>query len=365
MYDPTTKAVSYGAIPVQDLNPLTLDNTNDRVGINQAVPTEALDVVGNVLISGNLNTGNVTALGLSSSTLDTDLTTTDNLSLTAIPNTSKPDVLMYDSTTKSVSYGAIPVQDLTPITLDTTNTPNRVGINKAEPIYTLDVNGSLRTGKLIVLGSSSETLIWTDTPNNFVGIGTTTPTTLLDVDGNAKIKTLELTEIPSATAADSLYYDAATKSVSYGPTPSIPVPVSSLVYVTNAAVWNSPSISNGERKVITSWRMAPNSVYEVNAQIIVKKTTSAAVGMGALISINQNMEWGLDNDTYFNNGNPVIETTTSLNQRRKFNLTTIIENDTSAGNYDIALYFTGVQLSSANSFQIGANDLHMSILRLK
>lgn len=49
--------------PAGDLLPLTLDVTNNRVGINQTTPTQALDVVGNAYVSGNLATGGAISAG--------------------------------------------------------------------------------------------------------------------------------------------------------------------------------------------------------------------------------------------------------------------------------------------------------------
>jgi hypothetical protein len=53
MYNPLTKAVSYGNVPpapLPDLSPITLDKQSSRVGINNTTPQHALDVVGGVNI---------------------------------------------------------------------------------------------------------------------------------------------------------------------------------------------------------------------------------------------------------------------------------------------------------------------------
>jgi hypothetical protein len=47
-YNTTTGEVSHTAIPTPNLAPITLDQVNNRVGINQATPTTALDVVGTI-----------------------------------------------------------------------------------------------------------------------------------------------------------------------------------------------------------------------------------------------------------------------------------------------------------------------------
>ena len=152
MYDTTTKGVSYGPAPDPSVLPLTLDTTNNRVGINQTTPSQALDVTGDAHITGMLD---VTDLGVQNSLLVVGAatvgqvtangvftngdTTTGTLHLESIANSSKSNVLMYDTTTKEVSYGATPAPDIAPITLDKIN--NRVGINFASPSYTLGVGG--------------------------------------------------------------------------------------------------------------------------------------------------------------------------------------------------------------------------------
>jgi hypothetical protein len=69
---------------------------------------------------------------------------------------------------------------------------NRVGINRTNPSYTLDVNGNLNfTGSLFQNGSTfSGATQWTTSGNNIyyqagnVGIGKTSPSVALDVSGN-------------------------------------------------------------------------------------------------------------------------------------------------------------------------------------
>ena len=129
-YDPTTKLVSYGtaSTPTPDLLPITLNKTNNRVGINKTNPATALDVDGT--------------------------TTTTNLTLTGIASATKSQILYYDTTTKQVSHGTIstPTPDLLPITLDKTN--NRVGINKTNPNQALDVAGTVNSTAYYLSGSS-------------------------------------------------------------------------------------------------------------------------------------------------------------------------------------------------------------------
>jgi hypothetical protein len=137
-----------------DLTPITLDKTNNRVGINQTSPLQALDVTGNAHITGTLdvtdivveNSLMVAGQGTFEGIFAVDDITCGTLHLGSIINSSKSNVLMYDTTTKEVSYGASPAPDLAPITLDKIN--NRVGINFATPSYTLGVGGdaNLATG---------------------------------------------------------------------------------------------------------------------------------------------------------------------------------------------------------------------------
>jgi hypothetical protein len=120
VYDHTTGKVAYN-----DLLPIKLDKTNSRVGINQSVPTQALDITGaarmdRLFVKGTLaNQGLIftdtinNRVGIGSITPATTLdvvgtTTTTNLQLTGIANSAKTNVLMYDTTTKAVSYGPAP-----------------------------------------------------------------------------------------------------------------------------------------------------------------------------------------------------------------------------------------------------------------
>lgn len=50
----TISATTYLNLPPLDILPITLDTTNNRVGINQTTPGEALDVTGNVHVSDHL-----------------------------------------------------------------------------------------------------------------------------------------------------------------------------------------------------------------------------------------------------------------------------------------------------------------------
>lgn len=165
-------------VPSSELLPLTLDKTNNRVGINTTTPTVDLDVNGT--------------------------TTTSYLTLSSIPSSLKTEVLMYDTTTKSVSYAPVSSvpPNVLPITLDKTN--NRVGINIPIPEEALDVDGNIQgTGDLII-------------------------------DGNIYLQGLQ-----SNPTSQSLFYDPTTKLVSYGPVPSSPGS-NQIVKTVNTTAYSSP-----------------------------------------------------------------------------------------------------------------------------
>lgn len=114
-------------VPTSEFLPITLDKTNNRVGVNQLTPAFGLDVVGG--------------------------TQTDTLYLTTPPTATAANQLYYDTTTKQISVGAVPATfNPLPITLDKTN--NRVGINQTTPTCALDVSGVVNASSYSVNGVS-------------------------------------------------------------------------------------------------------------------------------------------------------------------------------------------------------------------
>lgn len=172
----TVYATTYQNLPAQppaSILPITVDPANNRVGINDTSPSEALDVSGNIVATGNIQAGGTVTAAV--------VYATNYLNL---PVTPAPDVL--------------------PITLDNPN--NRVGINKVVPVEALDITGNVRaTGNIQALGTvSAETVSATtylnlpalpsstflpltlDQSNNRVGVNKATPSEALDVSGNVK-----------------------------------------------------------------------------------------------------------------------------------------------------------------------------------
>lgn len=146
----TVNAQHYLNLPVSDILPITLDKTNNRVGINTATPTTALDVVGNTHVDGNvmcdnLSVTDITASGsvVAGTSLETygELTVDGPSYLTDVfSNTVTNTGRLETDTIYATTYENLNVQ---PITLDKTN--SRVGINQSTPTQALDVTGNLRT----------------------------------------------------------------------------------------------------------------------------------------------------------------------------------------------------------------------------
>lgn len=122
----TTGWTVVGASP--DLTPITLDKTNNRVGINTTSPMQALDVTGNAQVSGWIMASEVD---------------TNNLAAVSITT----------STINAGTYLNLPPPDVLPITLDKTN--NRVGINTTNPQHALHVIGTSYFNDVINTGTVS------------------------------------------------------------------------------------------------------------------------------------------------------------------------------------------------------------------
>ena len=134
----TVSATTYVGLPAFDpavLDPITPDSVNNRVGINQATPTEALDVTGNIVATGSV-TG-ATLGGTLTTAAQTNITSVGTLSSLGVTGT------MTAGTVSATTYVGLPTPSVLPITLDTAN--NRVGINQSTPSFTLDVSGSVRS----------------------------------------------------------------------------------------------------------------------------------------------------------------------------------------------------------------------------
>ena len=265
-----TNYLNLPAVPPAQLLPITLDATNNRVGINNTTPHVALAVTGHASVTETMDAGNLASRGMllvvGDTTLSANLevkgftgiegdlsvlgdttlyntnvigkvtagtvealdTTTGTLHLGSIPNSSKSNVLMYDTTTKEVSYGASASPDLLPITLDKVN--NRVGINKTVPTTALDVGGAVTASGAVISGGVTS-------------------------------GTLSLTGIPNTTKTNTLYYDTTTKEVSYGAGGS-----STPVYTEGFLAADINKGSDGQRVIFTV-PLTPG-VYNFQASIV-------------------------------------------------------------------------------------------------
>ena len=81
--------IVYSNSLIIDTDTLVVDSVNNRIGVNVAAPTEALDISGNINASGDLNiSGTVAATGL---TLDTNTLVVDGVNDRVGINTSSPN----------------------------------------------------------------------------------------------------------------------------------------------------------------------------------------------------------------------------------------------------------------------------------
>jgi hypothetical protein len=89
-YNTTTKQVSYGSVATPSMLPITLDTGNNRVGINNASPTQTLDVVGNVISSGSITAGSslTASFGIYGNSI-----TASTLEVGTIADTAKPIII--------------------------------------------------------------------------------------------------------------------------------------------------------------------------------------------------------------------------------------------------------------------------------
>ena len=233
--------------------------STNKVGINKAEPTKALDVIGEIACSSDLTvSGNLIVNG-TTTTIDTVTLSVkdtvielgkDNVSGTSDlglimsrPDTVSNVAIFYneDDDKLQIGYTRNGASD-TDITFDTSTrlpvdiqgnlqvgtanlfvdtTTSNVGIGKSTPEYTLDVVGDINlSGDFYQGGSLFVSSLWTsetnslyyrsnvevgtanlfvDTVNSRIGVGTSTPEHTLDIHGSANVGALTATSVAGTT----------------------------------------------------------------------------------------------------------------------------------------------------------------------
>ena len=196
---------------------------NGRVGINTNNPTAALEIVGNIIIGGNNTVSSIVMKpGLIINATATSTTFASNGS----------NVIIVDNTLKRVGIGTAPLATLDVISPDTdaaiiravkNNSDNTVRLTTnqhnasmalaLEQRYSNNVGGirldkggniSLHVGENMDANLSDASRVINILTNNNVGIGSMTPRTQLDVQGNAYVSgSLSVGTVPTITGSRS------------------------------------------------------------------------------------------------------------------------------------------------------------------
>ena len=154
-----------------DTDTLIVNSTTDRVGINKAVPTVALDVVGDVVITDDF-------------TVDTDTLRVDSVTDRVGINVSAPDASLHVIGNAYVSSNL--TVDTNTLHVDAEG--NKVGILTVNPEFALDVHGTSNVGVLTATSLSVDTdTLHVDATNKRVGIETSSPAANLHVTGNVYV----------------------------------------------------------------------------------------------------------------------------------------------------------------------------------
>jgi microcystin-dependent protein len=164
--DVVGNAVVSGDLAV-DTNVLFVNSTDNRVGVNTDAPTEALDVVGNAVVSGDL-------------AVDTNVLFVNSTDNRVGVNTDAP-MEALDVVGNAVVSGDLAVDTNV---LFVNSTDNRVGVNTDAPTEALDV-----VGNAVVSGDFAvdTNVLFVNSTDNRVGVNTDAPTEALDVVGNAVV----------------------------------------------------------------------------------------------------------------------------------------------------------------------------------
>lgn len=196
-----------------DTDTLLVDSSNDRVGINTATPRTDLDVVGDTVVTGNCSIGSADPVSYRYPFF------VNKTSATATPTVEVQDSNFH---IRAVGSSTLNTFFATPLGLSAFNKLDSAGLSEAVTIaggllvensaetktllnvsdnyecvgvgtaisantYKLDVLGDTRCkGSFDVVNASNISVLSVDSPNNRVGVYTTTPSEALDVVGNLK-----------------------------------------------------------------------------------------------------------------------------------------------------------------------------------
>ena len=284
----TLSATTYVGLPAFDpavLDPITLDTVNDRVGINQVTPTEALDVTGNIKSSGTITGDTVSAttyVGLPAFdpavldpiTLDT---VNDRVGINQVTPTEALDVTgnikssgtITGNTVSATTYIGLPSSSVLPITLDTVN--NRVGINKTVPTEALDV-----TGNIVASGTVTATSGNVIVNNTLIKSNTGTP------EGSVTAIVGSLFLRKDGAAGTTLY----TKVTGTGNTGWLPLSVSTGGTLYSSGVKNSPLVPSGTAIgtfLVDTTQSIEVGVYTISLNAWIRKPSTTVVTGGSVL----------------------------------------------------------------------------------
>jgi hypothetical protein len=237
----TVQAANWVGLPAVDLSPITLDKVGGKVGINNTTPQADLDVDGQIQCQ-SLQTNDMVVNALAPGE---GLYVAGEIEFPSLTKQDQPSILSYDHTSGKVYYADKPSTDLTPITLDAAQ--NRVGIRQTSPQTDLDVNGTTSTNFLL------------------------------------------LQSIPNLTQPDVLMYDPATKAVSYGPAPSptpdiLPITLdktNTRVGINNATP--ASTLDVGGTITAPTFNMTTSNGFQINKSVFLSQRSTGAVGIGTSV----------------------------------------------------------------------------------
>ncbi|MBI4116892.1 hypothetical protein HY449_04060 [Candidatus Pacearchaeota archaeon] len=192
-------------------------DSDNNVGIGTTSPTDTLNVFGGSNLSGNtvqsghfLKTGNNVNSGNTSIFLR-DTASSEMYSITAgAVSSSENGFTINNITTDSYVFGSTLIGKATPMfrisgddvglgvnANDLYINGNNVGVGTVSPTHLLNVFGNSNLSGNVYLGNSS--LMYVDSANARVGIGTTSPSATLNVVGNISVGAISLAGNNSAS----------------------------------------------------------------------------------------------------------------------------------------------------------------------